>query len=551
MSQFRSQPSVLVTPFAALLAGIALVALTGLLARPFAFPVDETRYLAVAWEMWWKDDFVLPWINGHPYDHKPPLLFWLIHLGWSVFGVNDWWPRLIGPLALVGAAFALRRLGQRLYPQQAQAGAYAALLLVSTTYLAIYQTGIMFDALLLATLCLAWLGLHAAVVGGRWRDWGLFALGGALGMLTKGPVTLLYVLPALLFVRFWRPAGVPPIRVGRAVLALLCMFVPVALWALAAGLQGGDQYFHDLVIGQTAHRVQGAMGHPRPFYWYVPFLFLLGLPWLLWWPLWRALWGSWKLAARKRDAMMVWVALPALLALMLVSGKQVHYLIPIFAALALPVAAALLRHEVQATRWQMIPPALLSGVVFPVLILLLPTRWPGALPPGSVHWVAVAMTVVSAVAMLALGRGLASRVAPRLALANLLAVAALLMGVMPTLRGDYDLRSIAAFAAAQQAQGRTVAYVGIYQGELHFAGRLRQRVEPVSARHALVWSVEHPQAVLMMRSKRVRLLPDAKVEARTRYKRAEWLAISAQELIAGRAIVIDPSAPEAGGSGNG
>jgi hypothetical protein len=67
----------------------------------------------------------------------------------------------------------------------------------------------------------------------------------------------------------------------------------------------------------------------------------------------------------------------------------------------------------------------------------------------------------------------------------------------------------------------------------------------------LAWSVEHPQAVLMMRSKRVRLLPDANVEARTRYKRAEWLAISAQELIAGRAIVIDPSAPEPDGSANG
>lgn len=551
MSQFRPQPSVFVTPFAALLAGIALVALTGLWARPFAFPVDETRYLAVAWEMWWKGDFVLPWINGHPYDHKPPLLFWLIHLGWSLFGVNDWWPRLIGPLALVGAAAALRQLGQRLYPQHAQAGSNAALLLVSTTYLAIYQTGIMFDALLLATLCLAWLGLHAAVVDGRWRDWGLFALGGALGMLTKGPVTLLYVLPALLFVRFWCPVGTAPIRTRRAVVAVIAMFIPVALWAVAAGLQGGDQYFHDLVIGQTAHRVQGAMGHPRPFYWYAPFLFLLALPWVLWWPLWQSLGRSWRHAARKPYSMMIWVALPALIALILVSGKQVHYLIPIFAALALPMAAALLRHEVPVTRWQVIPLALLSGVLFPALILLLPTRWPGAQPPGTVHWVAVAMALASAVAMLAFGRGLASRVAPRLALASLLAVAALLVGVMPTLRGDYDLRSIAAFAATQQAQGRTVAYVGIYQGELHFAGRLRQRVEPVSARHALAWSVEHPQAVLMMRSKRVRLLPDANVEARTRYKRAEWLAISAQELIAGRAIVIDPSAPEPDGSANG
>src|SRR6218665_1598985 len=39
-------------------------------------PVDETRYLAVAWEMWDRGSFLLPLLNGEPYAHKPPLLFW-------------------------------------------------------------------------------------------------------------------------------------------------------------------------------------------------------------------------------------------------------------------------------------------------------------------------------------------------------------------------------------------------------------------------------------------------------------------------------------------
>ncbi|MBK9497648.1 MAG: glycosyltransferase family 39 protein [Xanthomonadales bacterium] len=262
-----------------LVIGIVLVTLIGVWARPFAFPVDETRYLAVAWEMWWRDDFVLPWINGQPYDHKPPLLFWLIHAGWTVFGVNDWWPRWIGPLCILLAAVALAKLGRRVYPQVADAGAYAALLVFSTTYLAVYQTGIMFDALLLVAITTGWLGLHAAVTRGQWRDWGLFALGGALGMLTKGPVTLLYLLPALLAATLWRPSSAPPLHLSRAVVAVLAMVVPVLLWAFAAGMQGGEQYLRDLLIGQTAKRVQGAMGHPRPFYWYLPLLLLLSLPW--------------------------------------------------------------------------------------------------------------------------------------------------------------------------------------------------------------------------------------------------------------------------------
>jgi len=63
------------------------------------FPVDETRYLSVAWEMWHNGDFILPTLNGEPYSHKPPLLFWLMHAGWALFGVNDYSPRLISMIA--------------------------------------------------------------------------------------------------------------------------------------------------------------------------------------------------------------------------------------------------------------------------------------------------------------------------------------------------------------------------------------------------------------------------------------------------------------------
>ncbi|TIM05057.1 hypothetical protein [Mesorhizobium sp.] len=47
--------------------------------RPI-LPIDETRYLAVAWEMFSRQDFLVPTLNFEPYFHKPPLLFWLIDL---------------------------------------------------------------------------------------------------------------------------------------------------------------------------------------------------------------------------------------------------------------------------------------------------------------------------------------------------------------------------------------------------------------------------------------------------------------------------------------
>ena len=56
-----------------------LVMAAAISTRP-PLPVDETRYLAVAWEMWQGGNYLVPHLNFEPYSHKPPLLFWLINI---------------------------------------------------------------------------------------------------------------------------------------------------------------------------------------------------------------------------------------------------------------------------------------------------------------------------------------------------------------------------------------------------------------------------------------------------------------------------------------
>ena len=84
------------------MAAFAAVAVLGVLARPL-LPIDETRYLAVAWEMRLHGDWIVPQLNGLPYSHKPPLLFWLINLVWSVTGVSGTAARLVAPAFGVAA----------------------------------------------------------------------------------------------------------------------------------------------------------------------------------------------------------------------------------------------------------------------------------------------------------------------------------------------------------------------------------------------------------------------------------------------------------------
>ena len=74
---------------------LLLIFLT-ILCRP-QLPIDETRYISVAWEMHQHHQWLLPTLNGEPYSHKPPLLMWLINLSWFIFGVHDWSARVVIP----------------------------------------------------------------------------------------------------------------------------------------------------------------------------------------------------------------------------------------------------------------------------------------------------------------------------------------------------------------------------------------------------------------------------------------------------------------------
>lgn len=45
------------------LALLAILAFVGITTRPLT-PIDETRYVSAAWEMWLRGDFLVPFKNG-------------------------------------------------------------------------------------------------------------------------------------------------------------------------------------------------------------------------------------------------------------------------------------------------------------------------------------------------------------------------------------------------------------------------------------------------------------------------------------------------------
>ena len=129
--------------------------------RPI-LPIDETRYVSVAWEMWVRGDYLVPHLNGLPYSEKPPLLFWLMNLGWWAFGVSDWWPRLVPALFGLDNLFLSGALARRLWPDRPALVRLVPAILLGFFLWSLFTTLIMFDMLVAFCALLALLGIVEA-----------------------------------------------------------------------------------------------------------------------------------------------------------------------------------------------------------------------------------------------------------------------------------------------------------------------------------------------------------------------------------------------------
>jgi len=479
-----------------------VLVVTALATRPL-LPVDETRYVSVAWEMWQRGDFLVPYLNGAPYSHKPPLLFWLMQAGWALFGVSAWWPRLIGPLLGALALALTAGLARRLWPQLPELRARAPGLVSGAVLWLLFLTLVQFDLLLVVSTLIAMLGMLQAARADRrsWTAWLGVGLALGLGGLAKGPVILLHVLPAALLAPWWIDAERQP-SWGRwyasGVSAALLGAAITLAWALPAAEAGGEVYRDAILWGQTAGRLEDSFAHAEPWWWYLVFLPPALLPWVVWPRLWRGARRCGCLADRGARFLLAWVV-PVVLGFSLVSGKQVRYLLPILPALAVLAARWLAGHPSGAERERLLVPGLglvvTGGLIAAVagVPAAKASIWLSAVQPA---WGWVLM--LAGIAALWLPPQPARRLVPAFCGATTLAFVALHLALAGAATRAYDLREVAHRIGAYQAQGRPVLNVGKYYGQYQFLGRLRRPLEVAGPDAAARWAERHPDGYLVL-----------------------------------------------------
>jgi 4-amino-4-deoxy-L-arabinose transferase-like glycosyltransferase len=519
----------------------ALLVGASLAFRPL-FPIDETRYVTVAWEMWLRGDFLVPHLNGETYSHKPPLLFWLMQLGWRLFGVNDWTPRLVAPLFGLGTVLLLGQVARLLWPERENAARIAPLLLLGCGFWAVFGTLTMFDIPLAFFVLLGIYGLlavrHSAQSFKSWAWVGL-AIGG--GVLVKGPVILLHVLPAALLAPLWwdRQRGEP--RWGAWYLGVFAAVVMGALlalsWAIPAGIAGGEAYRNAIFWGQTSGRMVQSFAHRLPWWWYFKSLPLLLLPWLLWTPFWSSL----KQLGREDYGVrfcLSW-AVPVFIAFSLISGKRLHYLLPLFPALALLLArAASAMHKDNWRNAQLPVGALVAAAGFGSALFPLLNRhyqWRSEWLPISPLW----GVMLAAVALCSFIVPVKNAVQSSLHGCALFIAALLLISgaYFSAMRPYYDLTPPARQIAALLKQNRPVAHYGKYYGQFHFLGRIDRPLPViVTAAELSNWAQTHPAGYIIATYKEHAKILDPLAEYRYPFKGRQLALLSSRVLLEHRDI---------------
>lgn len=165
--------------------------------RPLMVP-DEARYAEISKEMAVSGDYITPTLNGLKYFEKPPLFYWLESFAIKIFGLNEWFlrllPALIGIMGCLVVYFTARKLFDR------QIGLLSAFILATSGLYNVLSHFIILDGLLAfcltCCLCSFLLAIHEPQEKiQKWYFWAMYAFA-ALATLTKGLIGI--ALPGLI-----------------------------------------------------------------------------------------------------------------------------------------------------------------------------------------------------------------------------------------------------------------------------------------------------------------------------------------------------------------
>ncbi|WP_119461193.1 glycosyltransferase family 39 protein [Rhodospirillaceae bacterium SYSU D60014] len=484
-----------------------VLVVSGLITRPPLSPIESEPF-SLAWWMWQEGALLPSTVEG--LEAQPPLLFWLIHLGWAIFGVSEVWARLVTPLTALAALMLIGPAARLIWPERPEAAPLAGVVLVGSGGFTLFSGLTVFNMPLLLFVLL---GLYGVALARRGKavGWALFGVGLGLGFLMNGPVALMHLLPLPLLTRLWMDANRQPRWAG--------WYVGLGFAILLGALISLTWIAPSLAVGGMPH-LMAALFDPialgladfGPWYWFLLALPLALYPWLWWRTLWRA--AQRQLRRHPEEGLRFCGTAAAISGgVALIAGdRQFQDLLPALPALALIAARLLAAQGGKPKDFHAVIPglfALFVGLVFFLLNIVpvahLDSVWREFIDDDNLPIWLGGISQVSGLVLLG-GGYLLAQMTPReifsrtvqVALLPVLLVTTLNIEFLFSLRRFFDLEPVAQQIHSLQQQGAPVAVFGGYRGEFDFSGRLEQPLTVIDEPSAVLdWAKANENGIIV------------------------------------------------------
>lgn len=300
---------------------------------------DETFYAQTAKEMLASGDWVTPTIFGQPQFEKPVFYYWMVMLGYLVFGVGEFAARFPSAIFGIAGVLGVYFLARKLFSSPL-CGFLSGIVTATSAIYVVLARGCVTDMTLMVFILLCFLFFLRGWLGGGSYNYYVSSVMAALAVLTKGPIGLLIPAAAVffyvLYTRQWKKLWKVPI--GWCIVIFLAVSAP---WYVMATRAHGMAFINEFFGFQNITRFL----HPEhrigstPFF-YVPIVIAEVFPWSIF-----LLFGAWDMyrdrgfstGLRSHKAFLLIWFLVVFLFFSVSRTKLVTYIFPIFPVLAIVV----------------------------------------------------------------------------------------------------------------------------------------------------------------------------------------------------------------------
>jgi len=286
---------------------------------------DEAYFAGAAAEMHAQGDWVVPSFNGRLFAHKPPWMYWMMMIGFRLFGTTEFAARFFSAVFGVATCLLTYHLGRRLFGSRV--GLWAGLIMASCVMFNVVSRAATPDSYLvffsaLSLYVFASTGAFQRPAAGsvasppvdtttksflpqRWRNFAAMYAVMGLAVLVKGPIGVLFPMAVIgMFLLATTPArAVAPgasswrrVREAcrpfgpvnflgtvwrmRPLTAIAMVLLVAGPWYLAVGMRTEGAFLREFFGVHHFQRFTTSMeSHRGPVYYYVVAVLVGMFPW--------------------------------------------------------------------------------------------------------------------------------------------------------------------------------------------------------------------------------------------------------------------------------